>query len=164
MLPLILYIISKNPYKKSLDIARMPSAMTIALCLYISCVHDSTLLWDLVDGIDHFSSCAYCVCKNIHWDWSRHHQEHDWHAIYHSAILAHSSIVISKSDDSPSEPSCYPCVPHTYNYPYTSLIPILIANCPKPSYLLIIAMQIKSRSSLASSSISSSPFPWVSKP
>jgi hypothetical protein len=49
MLSLVPYIIPRNLCKKSPDAARMSFTMTVARCLYISCVHDSTLLWDLID-------------------------------------------------------------------------------------------------------------------
>jgi hypothetical protein len=49
MLSLVPYIIPRNLCKKSLDAARTSFTMTIAQCLHISCVHESTLLWDLID-------------------------------------------------------------------------------------------------------------------
>jgi hypothetical protein len=62
MLSLVPYIIPKNICKKSPDAARISVTMTAAWCLYISCVHDSTLLWDLIDAPttshDMLSVCA----------------------------------------------------------------------------------------------------------
>jgi hypothetical protein len=79
----------------------------------------------------------------------------------HSMTLTCSKTVIPRSCDSPSFQSCYRCVPHTYNYPYASPLPIPIANCPKPSNLLIITMQIKSVVPLlASTSFSPSSLCW----
>jgi hypothetical protein len=49
MLSLVPNIILRNLYKKSPNVARMSFTMTAARCLYISCVHDSTLLWDPFD-------------------------------------------------------------------------------------------------------------------
>jgi hypothetical protein len=49
MLSLVPYIIPKNFYKKSSDAVRTSFTMTAARCSYISCVHDSTPLWDLID-------------------------------------------------------------------------------------------------------------------
>jgi hypothetical protein len=40
----------QTPYKKSFDAAMMSFDMTAAQCLYISYVHDSTLLWDIIDA------------------------------------------------------------------------------------------------------------------
>jgi hypothetical protein len=50
MLSLVPYIIPINHWKKGPDAARTSFTMTIARCLYISCVHNSTLLWDLFDA------------------------------------------------------------------------------------------------------------------
>jgi hypothetical protein len=51
MLSLVSDIIPKNLYKKSPNVDRMSFTMTVARCLYISYVHDSTLLWDLFDTL-----------------------------------------------------------------------------------------------------------------
>jgi hypothetical protein len=69
---------------------------------------------------DHLASCASCVCKIIHRDSSRCHQERDWCALCHSMTLACSNTVISKSCDFPSWPSCHSYVPCTYNYLHPS--------------------------------------------
>jgi hypothetical protein len=61
MLSLVSYIIPRNLCKKSPDAARMSFTMTVAWCLYISCVHDSTLLWDLID-VPTTSHCVLSVC------------------------------------------------------------------------------------------------------
>jgi hypothetical protein len=50
MLSLGSYIISENLCKKSPDAVRTSFIITTARCLYISYVHDSTLLWDLYDA------------------------------------------------------------------------------------------------------------------
>jgi hypothetical protein len=50
MLFLVSYIIPRNIYMKSPDAVRMSFTMTISRCLYISCVHNSILLWDLFDA------------------------------------------------------------------------------------------------------------------
>jgi hypothetical protein len=44
------YIIPRNLCKKSPDATRTSFTMTATRCLYISCVHDSTPLWDLIDA------------------------------------------------------------------------------------------------------------------
>jgi hypothetical protein len=51
MLSLVPYIISKNLCKTNPDAARTSSTMIVAHCMYISCVHDSTLLWHLFDAL-----------------------------------------------------------------------------------------------------------------
>jgi hypothetical protein len=50
MLSLVPYIIPRNLCKKNSNAARTSFTMIAARCLYISCVHDSTLLWDLIDA------------------------------------------------------------------------------------------------------------------
>jgi hypothetical protein len=51
MLSLVSYIILRNLCKKSPDAARTLFTMIVARCLYISCVHDSTLLCDLFEAL-----------------------------------------------------------------------------------------------------------------
>jgi hypothetical protein len=95
------------------------------------------------------SVCTYPVyvtllyCQILFMHWPLHItclvcvQEHSLRLI----TMTHSNIVFSRSHDSSS---CYPCVPHTYNYPYAGLLSIPTANCPESSYPLIIAMWINS--------------------
>jgi hypothetical protein len=64
MLPHVLHIISKNLYKKSPDAVKTSFTMTAARCLYISCVHEFTLLWDLFDALT-TSHNALSVCARI---------------------------------------------------------------------------------------------------
>jgi hypothetical protein len=67
MLSLVSYIIPRNICKKSPDAARTSVTMTVAQCLYISYVHDSTLLWDLFATLttshNVFSVCAKSFTK-----------------------------------------------------------------------------------------------------
>jgi hypothetical protein len=51
MLSLVLYIIPRNLYQKSPDAIWTSFIMTVARCLYISYVHDTTMLLDLVDAL-----------------------------------------------------------------------------------------------------------------
>jgi hypothetical protein len=50
MLSLVLYIMPRNLCKKSTDVARTLFTVTTARCLYISYVHNSTLLGYLFDA------------------------------------------------------------------------------------------------------------------
>jgi hypothetical protein len=70
MLSLVPYIIPRNLCQKSTDVARTSFTMIAAQCLYISCVHDSTLLWDPFDALttSHhvLSVCAISFTKIDH--------------------------------------------------------------------------------------------------
>jgi hypothetical protein len=50
LISLVPNMIPRNLCKKSPDAARTSFTMTVARCLYISYLHDSTLLWDLFDA------------------------------------------------------------------------------------------------------------------
>jgi hypothetical protein len=65
MLAHVPYIISENIYNKSLDVAKMSFMMTVARCSYISYVHDSTLLLDLIDALT-TSHHVLSVYQSIH--------------------------------------------------------------------------------------------------
>jgi hypothetical protein len=51
MLSLVPYIIPRNLCKKCLDAVRTSFTMTTVRCLYISYVHDSTPMWDIIDAL-----------------------------------------------------------------------------------------------------------------
>jgi hypothetical protein len=51
MLFLVPYNVPRNLCKKSPDVARTSFTMIAARCLYISCIHDSTMLWDLFNAL-----------------------------------------------------------------------------------------------------------------
>jgi hypothetical protein len=151
--------ISKNCYKRNRDATRIRSFMATASCLHAFCAHDldsnsiSSLLWYLLDASttpQRVRRCPHYIYRSIHRLWSRHHQKRDRRMNFLSVTLLWSNPVMSNSGDFQSPPSCQPCVPRTYNYPYMSSMPIPRANCMEPSYLFIIAMWINSRCSITS--------------
>jgi hypothetical protein len=133
--------------------------MAATPCLRAFCAHDwhsnslSSLFWYLIDASttqQRVPWCLHYICRSIRRLLSQCHQEPNRRANCLSTTLQWSNPAIYSSCDFQSPPSCQPCVPHTYNYPYMSPLPIPRANCLKPSYLFIIAMQINSHCSITS--------------
>jgi hypothetical protein len=62
MISLVPCIISRNLCKTNPDVVRTSFNMTVDQCLYISCVHDSTLLWDLLNALT-TSHYVLSVCE-----------------------------------------------------------------------------------------------------
>jgi hypothetical protein len=149
MLSLIPCIIHKNLRKKSPDAARTSFTMIVAWCLYISCVHDSTMLWDLIDApttLHHvLSVCARSFTKidhnttrNVIGVW--YDTPRPWHVLIpwspdhvishpiHLVIIAfHIHIIISMYDPcqflEPIAPN-----PPFYSYWFSFIIPSIISS------------------------------------
>jgi hypothetical protein len=161
MLSLVPNIIPQNLCKKSPHAARVSFTMIVAQYLYISCVHDSTLLWNFFDALttSHhvLSVCARSfteidrdATRNVigvqyatPWPWHVLILWYPDHVIFHPSYLVilvfHIPIII------PMQAPCQSLGPITLN-PHI---------CPSLSY----------RFSLIIPSITSSPFytsslPW----
>jgi hypothetical protein len=144
MRPYVPNNISQTRSKMNSDASRIWSFMAAALCLHVFYAHDwvfnstSSLVWDLLDALTTLHRvpwCAHYIWRKIHRVWSRHHEERDQRANYHSMTLPSSSPEIIRSGDFQS-PCCQSCVPHTYHYLCAILVYIPIANLRERSHLL----------------------------
>jgi hypothetical protein len=121
MLSLVPYIIPRNLCKKSPDAAKTSFTMTVVWYLYISCVHDSTLLWNLFDALitshNVLSVCARTVIS----------RSCDFHPSHLVILMFHIPIIIS------IQAPCQSIDPFTrnppiYSYWFSPIIPSIISS------------------------------------
>jgi hypothetical protein len=142
MISLVPYIIPRNLCKKSPDAARTSFTMTGAWCLYISCVYDSTLSWELFD--------ALTTSHNMPSVRARSFTEIDHDATRNVIGVQYTTpqpwhVLISWSPDQlishPSQLVILALHIHIIIFMQV-LCQFLEPNCPKSSYLSITTMRI----------------------